>query len=987
MICKNCSEEYNKTMFPYCPFCMFDTRVNNEEHIIKVDESESLEVEEIKDLKGNINDSYEKDAGYKNHAINNNEIKKGFNEFDSSEVDIQLLSSISKDILRRNGINSFSQLKDYLLNNKLSDLRNMGKESESEIISALIFMKSLEELEGFINEKHNKISIEKEVEGFKSKRVEIWDVFSDNRYNLFLEYCKKNRLKYVDELKHFNFDQLIDIPGIGIGKINSIVERYNEIKDIIEFQEDIAEMNVETLLFTNISEDLKKLSIESMMVFEISLQTINILKRRNIKSINDLQNISKERLKEIIAERNINKFIEIQDYFELSIVDFFEMIMEQYLSNKNEYEVFVKRAKGLTLQEIADDKEVTRERIRQIVNKFNRKIRPFIQIIIDSYINQVKYIAMQELLDLYDNDDYDNILILSCKLNTGLEYMDFADVFVPIRSDGKTTESILLETAIEFIGDGIDLYDNMEELEVLMNDNGFPYIECGEFINLIQKYGYKLYGDYAIKGSQSYGFLCARLIAKEFPQGIKIYDSEDLEKLRSIVISQYGDIGLPKNNRTFGVRLSEYLVLCGRGEGIAIENIHVKLSVIDQIIEYIEESSESLIYYTELFARYEGILRMTSNVDNYNFLHGILKLYYPDEYDYSRDFLQKKHGKFVSGSINKRIKNFIVEQNRPVHKDKLKVKFIGISDAMLFRAISEDKELFQWGYNYYSCAQIINVDTYSKQLLHDRLALLIKENYGYCSDAMLYDAIYSEFKELMMKNEINSPTNLFYLFSYLFGNEYDYRRPHIQAKGMLDAVSTKSVALMMLGDSSEILYSEYNELATRLKWSSVTAGIVFSSIEKDYIRVSSDRYIIKENFELSQNITQKIELVLVQNMKSDILPIMNFASWDDLPNIGFEWNQFLLHSIISSMGNNLTIIETRTNDRRFERGIIVNRNSNFKEYSEIVAYILKENNMTEVSENIMISFLIINGLTYKAIPKELYNSDKIKYMDGKFIIL
>ena len=79
-------------------------------------------------------------------------------------------------------------------------------------------------------------------------------------------------------------------------------------------------------------------------------------------------------------------------------------------------------------------------------------------------------------------------------------------------------------------------------------------------------------------------------------------------------------------------------MLCGRGEAIAIENIHVDLSVIEQIIEYIEVSRETVIYYMELFARFEGILRLTSNIDNYNFLHGILKLYYPDEYDYSEYF-------------------------------------------------------------------------------------------------------------------------------------------------------------------------------------------------------------------------------------------------------------------------------------------------------------------------------------------------------------
>lgn len=77
--------------------------------------------------------------------------------------------------------------------------------------------------------------------------------------------------------------------------------------------------------------------------------------------------------------------------------------------------------------------------------------------------------------------------------------------------------------------------------------------------------------------------MCARLISKEFLQGIKLYDSEDLDRLREMVISQYGDIGLPDSNRELSTRLARYLVLCGRGAVTAEENIYIELSVIDQI--------------------------------------------------------------------------------------------------------------------------------------------------------------------------------------------------------------------------------------------------------------------------------------------------------------------------------------------------------------------------------------------------------------------
>lgn len=42
--------------------------------------------------------------------------------------------------------------------------------------------------------------------------------------------------------------------------------------------------------------------------------------------------------------------------------------------------------------------------------------------------------------------------------------------------------------------------------------------------------------------------------------------------------------------------------------------------------------------------------------------------------------------------------------------------------------------------------------------------------------------------------------------------------------------------------------------------------------------------------------------------------------------------------------------------------------------------------MKEVSENNMLTLLVMNNLTYKMIPKELYVSDKLKYINEKFLL-
>lgn len=82
----------------------------------------------------------------------------------------------------------------------------------------------------------------------------------------------------------------------------------------------------------------------------------------------------------------------------------------------------------------------------------------------------------------------------------------------------------------------------------------------------------------------------------------------------------------------------------------------------------------------------------------------------------------------------------------------------------------------------------------------------------------------------------------------------------------------------------------------------------------------------------------------------------------------------------------MRIVEIKTRDRRYERGIVIESNSEIKDYADLVISLLNKLDMTEITENNMLTLLIMNNLTYKMIPKELYVSDKIIYDNGRFAI-
>lgn len=86
---------------------------------------------------------------------------------------------------------------------------------------------------------------------------------------------KKISLFFLDELKDFDFQKLFDMKGMGIGKINAIIKKYDEA---------IGENNSQLfntrsrILFDEINPELYDVSIEMIGVLGISSKWISILK-------------------------------------------------------------------------------------------------------------------------------------------------------------------------------------------------------------------------------------------------------------------------------------------------------------------------------------------------------------------------------------------------------------------------------------------------------------------------------------------------------------------------------------------------------------------------------------------------------------------------------------------------------------------------------------------------------------------------------------
>lgn len=887
------------------------------------------------------------------------------------DADISCASSFSsnlKNALKRKGITTIDELIEFDSKTGHEMIHIFGSKQYNQICNLII-------------------NINKSRSDYNVYNSLIRHHYSDNCWSGFLRFCRERNIIYIKDLSNFEFEQLLSIKGFGTEKVNKIQSKYLSI-----INNNAPDSSFSIIGNSDLESQLKihssnfNLTIENISIIGISNKTIKQFAENGIKTIGQLDGKSKSYLFKVLGSYKLEDVYEKLYKFSNPLIEVVSDILGK-LKNNRDFDFYIKRAEGFSLQEIADNNSCTRERVRQIENKMFKRIKNLILLLIYNYFeeNSIDYIDENIVLNFFNDDDFDKIIIYTLKNCNELEYLSFANLFIKKRNDNQNTTQALFKYAKDFIGDGINLYEKLDNLDELLDNAGYSYISADAFLNLLIECNAYFYGDYVTLGKKSYSFLCAKIVEEHFKNGILLYSEQDIQRLRELTVKNFGKIKMPENNRALSTALAKKLVICDRGKAISPKNINFDINSLETIKDYIDTCPLNKIYYSEIYSEYEGLLSITTDINNYNFLHGVLQYCYPNDYNYSRDFLEKKNDEGIKLNIESRINNILVEAGHALNKQEISTKLGGYSDTMIFNAVYNSKILIQWDYNCYNSINNIKYTQNDKDILLDLLSKIMNSNRGYCSDGMIYQEVDTNHSNFLTKNNINNKTNLFYVLDNLFSCFFVFKRPHICKPNIVKNLDTKNIVLYLLDYPEIINFNDYNSLSKKLCWSSVTSGLIFSILEDNSIRLSQNNYLKKELFSIDKSALNKLSEELSSLVDEiGIIPLIGFDEFEKFPNIDYEWNVFLLGSIIENFDIGYKLIKPATTDRRFQKAIIVKRDFAYKNYIDIVLAKLKKSSLEIITENEMLSFLLINHLAIKTIPKELYNSPKLTFEEGNF---
>ncbi len=809
----------------------------------------------------------------------------------------------------------------------------------------------------------------------------IQEVFHENIFGLFVEFCQREGYVYLQDLDGFDFRKLSEIKGIGKSKREKILYRWNMEKQ--SMKKGKSEANTE--LFDEIHPSNEKVPLACMNYMGRFKKTVATLQIKGIQTAGDLAKCKRE---EIHAEYPAiyESVLELQALLSLPGEKLVQEMLK-YVKKNFHYDILVQRAAGVTLQQLGNQMKITRERVRQIEQRLVEYVNNVVEVVIHIYQAKYRYtdyISFRSFRIYFHQKEELDVVKYVVSVARKEECLDFADKLLVNGMKAGDVIRKLEKITRKHIGDVQNFYEKVMDIDEALTARGISFVDLEDYLNYLLMNGYKKSGDYVYRGISSYGRLCAVAVKKYFKNGIRIYDDEQINKLRELVNLEFEGLELAGNNRSVMARVSNYLVLCDRGTYISKDRIKINPALLEEIYQYILSLPSSTVLFSELYLKFQKKLDAQSNIHNKYFLQGVLKYYFQKEFRFERDLIIKKG--MEKQEIRSQIAAYIKSCGRPVHKNEIKERFMGTSEMVILNTSYRNSEILHWQYNYFIHASFLKVTEGDRAMLRDELKDLFQHFSGYANEYLLYDRV-KGYKQFIQKNNIANSTNLFYIAAYLFDGEFQFKRPHIVCdRKKFPSLNTDDIIRAFFFDKEEIRYSAYIEFIKRAKLSLGTSYAVFKHIEQDLVRISEDAYIKKEQFSLDAQTVQEIYRVIGCHIAGQgYLPISQMDFYTELPQIGLEWNAFLMETILHYYPKETyVLVAPHVEDRRYIKTILVPRERKIRHFDELVAQILREEGDNGLSLYQFENLLIAKGVIGKYFPKELYQSPLLYQREEKF---
>jgi DNA-directed RNA polymerase alpha subunit len=696
----------------------------------------------------------------------------------------------------------------------------------------------------------------------------------------------------------------------------------------------------------------------------------------NIFSICNTINDIRDNIYFIAEQENQYQVKNFLEWLSFDILEIVKPILVETVGEGRKEQILSRRAAGETLETISEAFDLTRERIRQIEGKaiqvFTRYRDSYpLLLAISAELNGETIITSDDIRSLIPDSEI--LLYLLKKLpDNQFKYDKHIDYFyLPTLLDPDSIS--------DFVSDLPKLiYES--ELEPLLNqlsqNNNIPK----KYLDLVFKKHYLQTGTIWHAGKMSRASMYSFIIDKYFPNGFRVYDTDDVGRFRKYVREVFGDIDIPENDHAIESIIYKVCVLCGRGVYISPSRLSIPDDLIDRIEAYFLQSGRTSMAFHELYDKFADELLTQANITNRYSLQGVLKDRLEDKYIFYKDGISTKEGYKITQEIETYIQN-----NSPVSKETMMAAFSGITEAMLMQNIARLPSVILTDNSTYLHSKRLKLTVGDYSII--KIIKTFTNDYPVTASKLL-ETLYSTHSDFLFRNNISSPNTLFGILQFMFSDMFSFSRPYISSLNTGN-ISKREIILSLLEGQDRVNIADLISLCEEHHLSFPSSALMMHALQDDYLRVDKEALVSTTTINVTDEKLNDIKELLSNAIcLNGYLAFKSIDNFIFFPDLGFPWTPYLLCSIIEKYFPNdfKIIINASIQDIAFD--LIVDPRLETDNYEDLVRSVIRTEHKRDPFKDqpSVVLWLINEGFLAKkaAILKEgpdLFNSNVIRLVN------
>ena len=337
------------------------------------------------------------------------------------------------------------------------------------------------------------------------------------------------------------------------------------------------------------------------------------------------------------------------------------------------------------------------------------------------------------------------------------------------------------------------------------------------------------------------------------------------------------------------------------------------------------------------------------------------------------------HSNFMSIEKNVKIdhsseiEDFMLAAGKPLSYDEVYVGLSHISKDIIYREIRNGSKFLMNEKEHYYHIDIFECSESDSEKIAEILNKEIEEN-GYAIWTKVFDSVKEQMPVFLENNLYLSPLGIRNALSRFMADRFDFDG---------EVISTYGSGLGMADVFR--LYAKHNtpfsdtDLYNFSKTTDTT--IYFWALAEESVRVSKSLFVAKDQIDFDIEATDK---ALETYLSSGYILVKDVDSFLLFPNVGYEWNEFLLESYLLHYSKKFCLVNNGTSLNNVA-GAVAKKDGSFTQFVDICAQALADSGI-ELKKAAALNYLaeinLITRRSYKELDIAMAKARQIRNRKG-----